>query len=274
VSALLEARGVAVEYRPPRGAPIPALRGVDLDVAEGEVIGIVGGSGSGKSSLALALLGLVRPPGRISAGSCMVAGVDLINAPEAEARRVRGRSVGLVVQNPRLALNPMLAVGPQIVDVYRAHNAVDAAQAKERAVEMLRVVGINDPQRRFSAYPHELSGGMAQRMVIAMALVCAPPVLIADEPTSGLDVTIQAQILDDLQSSAATVGSAVVLITQDLGVVANYCTRVLVMDGGLVVEQANTLDFFRRPAHAASQRLLSLQREPELTTIAEGSAGA
>ena len=273
MSALLEARGLSVEYRPPVGAAVPALREVSMDIATGEFVGVVGGSGSGKSSLALALLGLARPPGRVTGGSSVIAGCDLVAAPEAEARRVRGREIGLVVQNPRLALNPMMAAGPQIVDVYRAHHDVKASVAKERALELLRVVGINDPARRFFAYPHELSGGMAQRMVIAMALVCAPPVLIADEPTSGLDVTIQAQILDDLQRGAAETGSAVVLITQDLGVVANYSTRVMVMDGGQVVEEASTLDFFRRPAHAASRRLLSLQREPELATIAEEAAG-
>ncbi len=269
---LLEARGLAVEYPTASGA-VHALRGVDLDVHEGEVVGVVGGSGSGKSSLALAILGLARSPGKVTAGSCIVEGQDLIALPEAQARTIRGRAVGLVVQNPRRALNPMLAIGPQIVDVYRAHHEVDREAARERALEMLRVVGINDPERRFHAHPHELSGGMAQRTVIAMALVCAPPVLIADEPTSGLDVTIQAQILDDIQRSARTTGSAVVLITQDLGVIANYCTRVVVMEQGEVVEEATTLDFFRRASHPASQRLLSLQRlEADAASTTEGSA--
>jgi peptide/nickel transport system ATP-binding protein len=268
MAARLEATGIDVEYRPYSGAPVPALRSVDISVDEGEVVGVVGGSGSGKSSLALALLGLARPPGVVTGGSCVVEGQDLLGLSEAAARRIRGRAIGLVVQNPRLALNPMLPIGRQIVDVYRAHNDVEESEARERAIEMLRVVGINDPQRRFHAYPHELSGGMAQRTVIATALVCAPPVLIADEPTSGLDVTIQAQILDDLQRSAATTGSAVLLITQDLGVVANYCGRVVVMDDGRVVERASTLDFFRRPEHAASKRLLSLQRESELAVAA------
>jgi ABC-type dipeptide/oligopeptide/nickel transport system ATPase component len=258
--AVLCAHDLAVEYRSPLG-PRRVVDGVDLRVGAGEIVGLVGESGAGKSTAALALMRLARTGGRLAQGEVWFKGRDLAAAGEEELRRVRGGSISLVVQNPRGALNPMLTVGRQVANVVRAHEGASKAQARARALEMLALVGINDPARRLQAYPSELSGGMAQRALIAMALACSPEILIADEPTSGLDVTIQAQILDDLHRGAQTTGSSVLIVTQDLGVVANYCDRLYVMERGAVVEAAEVRAFFARPRHPASKRLLARQTE-------------
>jgi ABC-type dipeptide/oligopeptide/nickel transport system ATPase component len=255
---LLTASDVTVAYHLP-AKTINAVTGAHLTIQHGEFVGLVGGTAAGKSTLALALLGLVRSPGRILRGSVVFQGADLLKLSDRDLRRVRGAQIGLVTQNPRSSLNPMLQIGRQIVDAYRAHAQVGKAEATERGIEMLRLVGINDPDRRFYAYPHELSGGMAQRAVIAIALTCRPQLLIADEPTSGLDVTVRAQILDDFNKSVELTGSAVLLITQDLAVIANYCRRVVVMHEGKIVEDAPVRQFFRQPAHSASKTLLATQ---------------
>lgn len=256
VTPILTARDVSVDYVT-RRSRTHAVRALDLDIFEGEVVGLVGESGTGKSSAALALMNLVRTPGVITGGSVQFGGHDLMRLDDRALQTVRGREMSLIMQNPRSALNPMLRIGLQIADVIRAHSDMDAKQARTRALEMLNLVGINDAERRLDAYPHELSGGMAQRVLIATALSCTPKLLIADEPTSGLDVTIQAQILDDLAHGVSETGSAALIVTQDLGVVANYCDRVVVMYAGQVVEQAEVAEFFDRQAHPASRALMA-----------------
>jgi len=222
---------------------------------------MVGDAGAGKSTAALALLGLARAPGRITGGSVRFDGRDLLTLTEAQLREIRGKDIGIIVQNPRSALNPMLRIGKQIGNAYRAHNEGSNAAARAQAVDMLRAVGINDPERRVAAYAHELSGGMAQRALIAMALSSRPKLLIADEPTSGLDVTIQAQFLDQMWTTVQDTGSAILLVTQELGVIANYCDRVLVLHEGRIVEDAPVRRFFADPQHAYSRDVLRLYRE-------------
>ncbi|HKK35006.1 MAG TPA: ABC transporter ATP-binding protein, partial [Paracoccaceae bacterium] len=253
---VLEARALRVSYP---GAPV--LRGLNLAVRRREIVGLMGDAASGKSTAALALMGLARAPGTIDAGEVLFDGRNLLALPEAELRAIRGRDLAIVVQNPRAALNPMTRVGRQIAAVWRAHREGTGGEAAARAVEMLRRVGINDPERRASAFAHELSGGMAQRALIAMALAAEPRLLIADEPTSGLDVTIQAQVLDDLARSVAEAGTAALIVTQDLGVVANYCDRVAVLHDGRIVEDKPVAEFFAAPEHPYSREVLSLQRE-------------
>ena len=257
---LFEVSDLCVEYRS-LDEISRAVNGVSLWVASGEVVGIVGESGCGKSTLALALLGLTRRNARITAGSVRLAGTDLTRQTEKQLRQFRGRRIGLITQNARSSLNPTVRIGKQIATVYATHTGASRADAKKAAIAALRLVGINDPERRYEAYPHELSGGMAQRAVIAMATVCRPDVVVADEATSRLDVTIQAQILDDLQRTVQEVGSSLVLITQDLGVIANYADRLYVMNAGEIVETAPTARLFEAPGHPASVSLLESQLE-------------
>ncbi|RZK96597.1 MAG: ABC transporter ATP-binding protein, partial [Methylobacterium sp.] len=242
-----------------------AVRSASFDIAPGEIVGLTGDSGSGKSTLGLALLGLVRQPGRILGGQVMLEDTDLLALPEAERRSRRGRQIGLIVQNPRGALSPLHTVGAQIRSVLHAHQSLDAAQSRERAVGLLRDLGLNDPERRAGAFPHEISGGMAQRVLIAMAVGAGPRVLVADEPTSGLDVTIQAQFLDELARTARATGSAVLLMTQDLGIIANYCDRVMVMQAGAIVADGETGAFFAAPLDEYSRTVLALRHAPPPT---------
>jgi len=255
---IVEVKGLSLAYDTVEGEA-HAVQDVDLSIRPGEIVGLVGVSGAGKSSLALALMNLVASPGRIVAGEVRFLGQDMRQMTDEQQRRIRGSQISLIVQNPRSALNPMLTVGRQIENVLRAHTDLRRDARRRRAVEMLRSVGINDPERRVDAYPHELSGGMAQRTLIAMSLVCEPLLLIADEPTSGLDVTIQAQILDDLYRGVRATRSAAVIVTQDFGVVANYCDRVIVMYAGRIVESVRTTDFFSEPGHPSAEALLSSQ---------------
>jgi oligopeptide/dipeptide ABC transporter ATP-binding protein len=258
--ALLEVTGLSVEYTSV-GQVNRAVNDFSFTCDAGEVVGLVGESGSGKSTAILATLGLTRAGAHITSGSVRLDGRELLGLSDEQWRQIRGVQIGLITQNPRGALNPVMRVGPQIATVYMAHHpAVKKDGARERALELLRMVGINDPERRLEAFPHELSGGMAQRVLIAMALSCSPKLLLADEPTSGLDVTVQAQVLDDLRAAATDVGSSLVLVTQDLGIVANYCDRVYQLHAGECVEQAPTTTFFDRPAHPASAALLMAQR--------------
>jgi oligopeptide/dipeptide ABC transporter ATP-binding protein len=255
---LFEVSDLSVEYQS-LDEISHAVNHVSLSVASGEVVGIVGESGCGKSTLALALLGLTRRNARITAGSVRLEGTDLTGLTDKQLRQVRGRRIGLITQNARSSLNPTVRIGKQIATVYATHTGAKRADAKAAAIAALRLVGINDPERRYEVYPHELSGGMAQRAVIAMATVCRPDVVIADEATSRLDVTIQAQILDDLQRAVQEVGSSLVLITQDLGVIANYADRLYVMNAGEIVETAPTERLFEAPGHPASVSLLESQ---------------
>ncbi|MEO9188520.1 MAG: ABC transporter ATP-binding protein [Acetobacteraceae bacterium] len=256
---LLSARDLSITFQHQDEAPLRAVRGFSLDVREGEFVGLMGEPGCGKSTAAIALMGLVKPPGRIE-GSVTFRGRDLLAMTQAEQAALRGGEIGIIVQNPRTSLHPLLTVGTQIANVYRAHDRVTAKAGWARAIEMLRLVGINDPARRARAYPHELSTGMTQRVLIAMALSSRPRLLIADEPTSGLDVTIQTQFLDQMWQATQATGSAVLLVTQNLGIVANYCDRVVIMKEGAVVETAPTLRFFRQPQSEYSKRVLALQR--------------
>ena len=264
---LLEVRDLRIEYRQ-IGSVNNAVNDVSFNVRRGEVVGIVGESGSGKSSSMFGVLGLTRRSGRIVGGSVHFEGRQLYSASrdgidglsDEEWRTVRGSAIGLVTQNPRGALNPVMRLGEQLITMYRAHREATEEEARDRAIQLLEIVGINDPVRRLRAFPHELSGGMAQRVLIAMALACSPRLLIADEPTSGLDVTVQAQVLDDLRHAVDEVGSSLLVVTQNLSIVANYCDRVYVMHGGEIVEEAPTERFFELPSYPASAALLAAQR--------------
>ena len=261
--ALLEVDNLSVEYVSLQSRNL-AVNDFSFSCEAGEVVGIVGESGSGKSSAILGVLGLTRAGANITQGSVRLEGRDLLGLGDSQWASIRGAQIGLITQNPRGSLNPVLRVGKQIATVYRAHNPhVSDDDARARAQELLEIVGINDPERRLESYPHELSGGMAQRVLIAMSLSCTPKLLLADEPTSGLDVTVQAQVLDDLRDAVQEVGSSMVLVTQDLGIVANYCDRIYQLHAGESVEQAPTAEFFKRPAHPASAALLMAQRGAE-----------
>ena len=253
---VLQVRDLTVDY-----GGRPAVEKFALTIAPGEIVGLTGDSGSGKSTLALALLGLTRGPGNISAGSVVLDGTDLLALDEARRRERRGRDISLIVQNPRGALSPLHRVGQQIGAVYSSHQQASRAEIVDRAVGMLRTLGLNDPERRALAYPHEISGGMAQRVLIAMALGSGPRLLVADEPTSGLDVTIQAQFLDEMWRTVRKVGSAALLMTQDLGIIANYCDRVLVLQDGRQVEDAPTRSFYAAPRDGYSRSILALRKE-------------
>jgi peptide/nickel transport system ATP-binding protein len=252
---LLSVRGLSVRFEGNRGA-VPVLSDLDLAVQPGEILGVVGESGSGKSVLLRAIMGLLAPPWRLTAGQVLLHGEDLAGRPEREIEQVRGKTIALMLTNPRQHLNPVMPVGRQIASVILAHQNVSRKAATERSLQLLRDVGIPDPESRYAAYPHELSGGMCQRIIIAMGLANTPELLMADEPTSGLDVTISIQILDLMRRLARELGSALLLVSRDLGVVANYCERVVVMYAGQVVEEAPVLDFFDRPIHPYSRHLI------------------
>ena len=239
------------------GGIVRAVDHVSFDVKKGEVLGIVGESGCGKSVTNLSVLGLLpRPQGRIVAGEVRFGGRDLARATEDELRRIRGNRIAMIFQDPMTCLNPYLTVEEQLAEVGVLHLKLQRPEAVRRAVELLTRVGIPDAARRIRGYPHQFSGGMRQRVMIAMALLCDPDVLIADEPSTALDVTIQAQILELLASLRKERGMAIVLVTHDLGVVAGTCDRVLVMYAGRVVEEAATRDLFARPAHPYTAALL------------------
>jgi peptide/nickel transport system ATP-binding protein len=234
-----------------------AVDGVSFRVGAGETVGVVGESGCGKSVTALSILRLVRPPGRIEAGSTIrFEGRDLLTLGEREMQQVRGNRIAMVFQEPMTALNPVFTVGDQIAEVARIHAGMSKKDAWQKAIEMLRLVGIPAPEQRASEYPHQLSGGMRQRVVIAMALVMNPALVIADEPTTALDVTIQAQILELMAELTKRLGTAILLITHDLGVVAENCSRVIVMYAGEVVEEAPTIELFAHPHHPYTEGLL------------------
>ena len=239
------------------GAVARAVDGVSFDIQAGETVGMVGESGCGKSVTALSLLRLVDPPGRIEPGSRIeFEGRDLLSLDEEGIRQLRGNRIAMVFQEPMTALNPVFTIGDQVAEVARVHARASRRVAWERAVEMLNLVGIPDPRERAKSYPHQLSGGMRQRVLIAMALVMNPSLLIADEPTTALDVTIQAQILELLADLQQRLGLAVLLITHDLGVVAEVTSRVLVMYGGQIVERAPARELFRNPRHPYTRGLL------------------
>ena len=234
-----------------------AVDGVTFHVDAGETLGVVGESGCGKSVTALSILRLVRPPGRIEAGSVIrFEGTNLLGLAERDMQHVRGNRIAMVFQEPMTALNPVFTVGDQIAEVARIHAGASRKGAAAKAVEMLTLVGIPDPEQRANEYPHQLSGGMRQRVVIAMALVMSPALIIADEPTTALDVTIQAQILELLAELTKRLGTSILLITHDLGVVAENCSRVIVMYAGEVVEESTTIELFAHAQHPYTEGLL------------------
>ncbi|MFJ4224826.1 ABC transporter ATP-binding protein [Microbacterium sp. NPDC089695] len=253
---ILDIRDLRVAF-PTDDGLVHAVNGIDLTVHRGETIGIVGESGSGKTVTSQTLMGLLTGTSAQVTGQVLFDGVDLVPLGESAMRRYRGRKIGMIFQDPLSAMHPFYTVGRQIAEAYRVHNAVSARAAKAQAVEMLRRVGIPDPVARYDSYPHEFSGGMRQRAMIAMALICEPELLIADEPTTALDVTVQAQILDLISSLQAETGSAVIFVTHDLGVVAEVCQRVVVMYGGQCVEEASVGDLFARAAHPYTRGLLA-----------------
>jgi len=237
---------------------IPAVDGVSFYLDEEETLGIVGESGSGKSVTSLSIMQLVpNPPGRIVGGEILFRGENLLKKSPDEMRKIRGNDIAMIFQEPMSSLNPVYTVGDQIAEAVILHQNVSKREAWNRAVEMLRLVGIPSPERRAREYPHQMSGGMRQRVMIAMALSCNPQLLIADEPTTALDVTIQAQILDLMKKLQAEFHAAIMLITHDLGVVAETCDRVAVMYAGKVVEEGTTKDLFREPLHPYTQGLLA-----------------
>jgi len=239
-----------------RDGVVKAVDGISFSVDRGEVLGIVGESGCGKSVTSLSIMGLVPKPGRIESGRIMFDGRDLVTMSKRQLRDVRGKRVSMIFQQPQSALNPVQRVGDQIAEVYELHQQLKKAVGRQRAVEVLEMVGIPDPGRRAKSYPHEMSGGMAQRVMIAMALALEPELLIADEPTTALDVTIQAQILDLMRDLQRDFGTAVVLITHDLGVVAEMAHRVAVMYAGQIVEQNSVAGLFADPRHPYTQGLI------------------
>jgi peptide/nickel transport system ATP-binding protein len=255
VSQLLEVRDLTVHFATDAGV-VEAVDRVSFDVRPGEILGVVGESGSGKSVTALALLRLIRPPGRVVRGEIRFEDTDLLTLSEVEMRAVRGARIAMVFQSPRTALNPVLTVGHQIARLYSLHQAASRREAWRRTIEMLALVGISEPERRARQYAHQLSGGMCQRVMIAMALATSPRLLLADEPTTGLDVSIAAQILDLLRDLGRRTGASILLITHDLGVVAEMCDRVAVMHAGQLVEAADVRALFARPFHPYTQALV------------------
>ena len=268
---LLAIRALVVEFasRDAAGQPRLArvLDGVDLDVGAGRIVGLIGETGAGKSMTAMASIGLLPRDTRKS-GQVRFAGTDLLPLAGAALDQVRGARIGFVAQNSRAALEPVTRIGDQLVRLIRAHNSIDPGAARARAIDILAAVGIPDPRARYRAYPHELSGGMAQRVVIAMALVNQPQLVIADEPTTGLDVTVQAQVLDLLQEQVRARGAAALIITHDLGIVAQYCDDMAVMFAGRVIERGSVADVLARPAHPYTARLIAAAR----ARLADGSA--
>ena len=235
---------------------VKALNDVSLHLKEGEVLGIVGESGSGKSVTAYSLMGITAYPGRLIGGSLEFNGHQIEKMSEKELRKVRGNEISIIFQDPMTSLNPVYSIGNQIREVIMLHTDKNKQQANERAKELLTLVGINEPEKRLKQYPHELSGGMRQRVMIAIALACEPKLLIADEPTTALDVTIQAQILELMMDLKEKLGMAIIMITHDLGVVANMCDRIAVMYAGKVVEYGTTDDIFYRPSHEYTKGLI------------------
>ena len=256
MSELLGIRGLRTTF-PTRHGLVRAVDGVDLDVRPGECLGVVGESGSGKSVTFLSVLGLVRPPGRVEAEAITFLGRNLLSLAPTEIRAIRGRDIAVTMQDALTALNPAFTVETQIVETIEAHEpGIAKGEARARAIEMLRLVGIPDAERRLAAYPHQFSGGMRQRVMVAIALACRPKLLIADEPTTALDVTIQCQVLDLIDDMRSELGMSVVLITHDLGIVAERCDRVAVMYAGQVVETGPTAEVVASPIHPYTQGLL------------------
>ena len=262
---LLDIRNLVTAFHTPAGR-VPAVDGVSLALERGTTLGLVGESGCGKSVTAMSVLGLVAAPGVVESGGILLDGpagpVDLVRLAEPQLRSIRGGRIGMIFQEPMTSLNPVFTIGDQVAEVVMLHRRVSRGEARARALEMLRLVRIADPEQRLDEYPHQLSGGMRQRVMIAMALACEPDLVIADEPTTALDVTIQAQILDLLADLRRRLGTAILLITHDLGVVAEACDEVAVMYAGRIVERAPAARLFARPLHPYTIGLLAARPQP------------
>ena len=269
VSQLLEVKDLSLEFRT-RSGTVHALQDIDIQIERGETVGIVGESGSGKSVLSFGILRILDAAARVTSGSITFAGMDMLGASERSLQDVRGREISMIFQNPRTALNPIRRIGRQIEDVLATHTSTLRADMKKKAIEALARVRIPDPERRYNAYPFELSGGQCQRVMIALALACNPQLLIADEPTTGLDVTTQAAILSLIAELARERKMATILITHDLAMASEYCDRIVVMHAGQVVETAPTAELFRHPRHPYTARLIASTPGPEqsISTLA------
>ena len=252
---LLKVTNLHTSFFTPAGE-VKAVNGLSFSLDEGKVLGIVGESGSGKSVTAYSILQILANPGRIVSGSILYRGQELVGASKEEMTKIRGNKISIIFQDPMTSLNPVFTIGDQLMEAILLHTDRNREQAKERAVEMLRLVGVNEPEKRIKQYPHEFSGGMRQRVMIAMALACEPDILIADEPTTALDVTIQAQILDLIKDLQKQLGMSVILITHDLGVVAEMCDEVIVMYAGEVCERGTADEIFYNPKHEYTKGLM------------------
>ena len=264
--AMLEVRGLSTQFVTSRGI-VHAVNDVSFAVGPGELVGIVGETGCGKSATARSIIGLVRPPGYVVGGEVRLDGLDLLRMRREELRAIRGARIGFVTQNPFASLNPILSIEKQFLNVLRAHRHVSSGEARELALAKLRSVGIASPERVLRGHAHELSGGMAQRVVIAIAMILEPRLLIADEPTTALDVTVQRQTLDLIKGLLAKERGAMLLVTHDLGVVAQYSDSVVVMYAGKVVERGSVSEVFRRPAHPYTYALLRSAPQPGGTLV-------
>ncbi len=249
----LEIRSLSVQFRTEKGVVTP-VNDVSLEVPDGRIVGVVGESGCGKTMTARAVMGLLRFPGRITGGSVFLCGREIIGLPEKEKRRLRGAEMSMIFQEPMTSLNPVIRVGKQVEEAVRLHTDCTRAEAKERTMEMFREVEIPEPETRYNCYPHQLSGGLRQRVIIAMAMICRPKLLIADEPTTALDVTVEAQILKLLEK-LRDAGTSVLLISHNLGVIARVCDLVYVMYAGRIVEHAETAALFEKPLHPYTRGL-------------------
>jgi oligopeptide/dipeptide ABC transporter ATP-binding protein len=253
---LLKVENLHAEFTPKSAPKTLAVRGLSFEIAQGEMLGMVGESGCGKSVTALSIMRLLDPPGRISAGSVLFDGIDLTKLTEAQMRDIRGKRIAFIFQDPMTALNPVLTIGTHLIETLRAHATLTGREARAQALEWLAKVHIPDPEHRMGQYPYELSGGMRQRVMIAMAFALRPDLIIADEPTTALDVTVQAQVLGLMDEMRLALGTAVLLITHDLGVVGERCDRVVVMYAGRIVERATPRELFDSPKHPYTQGLL------------------
>lgn len=254
---LLKLTDLTVSFPQYGGDATPALRSINLIIERGEVVGLVGESGSGKSVLSRTIMNLIPPPGRIESGTLEFEGRELTALPPVEMRALRGREIAMIISNPKAELDPMQSVGAQIGNVLRAHTSLSRREVNARVLELLQQVSIPAPERRMAAYPHELSGGMAQRVVMAIALACSPKLIISDDATSGLDVTVQAQVLDLMRVLVVDRGTSLLFITRDIGIAAHFCDRVAVIYAGQIVEQAARDEFFENPQHPYSILLLA-----------------
>lgn len=253
---MLSVRNLSASFHT-RAGIVRAVRNVSFDVAPGETLGIVGESGSGKSVTCYSMMGLIpMPPGRIESGSALLDGTDLLHCPEKELRSIRGKRISMIFQDPMTSLNPYLTIGEQVAEPLIIHEGAGRKEARDRALEQLALVGIPDAEQRMNAYPHQFSGGMRQRVMIAMALITRPEILIADEPTTALDVTVQKQVLDLIRKLQRDMGTAVILITHDLGVVRQYADRINVMYAGRIVESAPAQELLEHPRHAYTRALM------------------